>query len=73
MQEMVENCYKCLNCYFKEMKIRLYSSLISKRIIGKIKVEEMSDKTNCKQAKLSKKPFAMKYYNFEMSIMIIKD
>ena len=38
---MVENCYK-------EMKIWLYSSLISKRIIGKIKVEEMSDKTNCK-------------------------
>ena len=36
---MVENCYKCLNCYFKEMKIWLYSSLISKRIIEKIKVE----------------------------------
>lgn len=69
---MVENCYKCLNCYFKEMKIQLYSSLISKRIIGKIKVEEISDKTNCKSARLPKKPFAVKCYNFEMSIMIIK-
>lgn len=55
------------------MKIQLYSSLISKRIIRKIKVEEISDKTNCKSAKLSKKPFAVKRYNFEMSIMIIKD
>lgn len=73
MLETVKKCYKCLKCYSKEMKIQLYSSLISKRIIEKIKVEEISDKTNCKLAKLSKKPFAVKCYNFEMSIMIIKD
>lgn len=70
---MFENCYKCVKCSFKEMKIQLWSSLISKRITEKIKVEEISDKTNCKMAKLSKKLFALKCYNFEMSIMIIKD
>jgi hypothetical protein len=55
------------------MKMQLYSSLISNKIIGKIKVEKISDKINCKTVKLSTKLFALKCYNFEMSIMIIKD
>lgn len=33
------------------MRVQLYSSLISKKIIGKIKVEEISDKTNCQIGK----------------------
>lgn len=54
---MVENGYKCFNCYFRAIMIQLYSSLISKRIIGKIKNEENPDKTNCKLASSLKSYF----------------
>lgn len=50
-----------------------YSSLISNRIIDKIRLNGISDKKICRTATLCKKSLAPNCYNFEMGIMIIKD